>query len=58
MFMNIIQKPTTKKVITTPEFGDMLVRDRLELICKFLHFADNETINSFEGPKKLFKFFL
>jgi hypothetical protein len=29
----------------------------LELICKFLHFANNKTINSFHGPKNLFKIF-
>jgi hypothetical protein len=63
MLMGIIQKPTlrsyftTKRVISTPGFGDIITRDRLELICKFLHFANNEIINSFQGPKKLFKIF-
>jgi hypothetical protein len=28
-----------------------------ETDCKFLHIANNETINSFQGPKKLFKIF-
>jgi hypothetical protein len=30
-------------------------RDRLERIWKFLHFANNETINIFQRSKKLFK---
>jgi hypothetical protein len=63
MLVGIIQKPTlrsystTKRVISTPEFGDTTTRDKLELICKCLVFANNETINSFQGPKKLFKIF-
>jgi hypothetical protein len=63
MLMGIIQKPilrsyfTTKRVNCTPGFGDIITRDRLELICKFLLFANNETINSFQGIKKLFKIF-
>jgi hypothetical protein len=62
MLMGIIQKPTlrsyftTKRVISTPGFGD-ITRERLELICKFLYFTNNETINSFQGLKKLFKMF-
>jgi hypothetical protein len=57
-----IQKPTlrsyftTKRVISTPGFGD-LTKDRLELICKFLHFVNNEAISNFEGPEKLFTIF-
>jgi hypothetical protein len=63
MLMSITQKPTlrsyftTKGVISTPGFGDIVTRDRLELICKFLHFVNNETISSFQGPKKLLKIF-
>jgi hypothetical protein len=61
MLTGIIRKPTlrsyfsTKMVISTPGFGDIITRDGLERICKFLHFADNETINNFQGPKKLFE---
>jgi hypothetical protein len=61
MLMGIIQKPTlrsyftTKRVISTPGFTDVITRDRLELICRFLHFTNNETISTFEGPEKLFK---
>jgi hypothetical protein len=50
MLMGIIQKPslrsyfTTKRVISTPGFREIITRDGLELISKFLHFADNETI--------------
>jgi hypothetical protein len=52
MLMGIMQKPTlrsyftTKRVISAAGFGDIITRDRLELVCKFLHFADNETILS------------
>jgi hypothetical protein len=41
MLMGIVQKPTlrsyftTKRIISTPGFGDIITRDRLELICKF-----------------------
>jgi hypothetical protein len=63
MLMCIVQKPTlrsyftTKRVISTPGFRDVITRDRLELISKFFNFFDNETISNFEGPKKLFKNF-
>jgi hypothetical protein len=63
MLIGIVKKPTlrsyftTKRVISTLGFGDIITRDRLELICKFFHFPNNETINSFQGPKKLFKIF-
>jgi hypothetical protein len=54
MLMGIIQKPTlrsyftTKRVISTPGFGDIITRERLEQICKFLQCANNETIYSFQ----------
>jgi hypothetical protein len=63
MLMGIIQKPTlrlyftTKRVISTSGFGDLITRNRLELISKCLHFANSETISNFEGPKELFKIF-
>jgi hypothetical protein len=59
--MGIIQKPTlrsyftTKRVIFTLGFGDIITRDRLKIIFKFFHFANNETINSLQGPRKVFK---
>jgi hypothetical protein len=34
-----------------------MTRERLEIICKFLHFTDNESNSNFEGPEKLFKIF-
>lgn len=46
-----------KRVIFTPAFGDIITRDRLKLICKFLHFTNSETIDNFQGPKKFFKMF-
>jgi hypothetical protein len=63
MLMEIIQKPTlrsyftTKRVISTPGFRDIITRERLEIICKFLHFTDNESVSNFEGPEKLFQKF-
>jgi hypothetical protein len=63
MLMGIIQKPTfrlyftTKRVISTPGFGDIVTRDRLEQICKCLHFGNNETISNSEGPKNIIRIF-
>jgi hypothetical protein len=37
---------------STLRFGDVMARDRLELICKFLHLANSEAMSSFQGPKK------
>jgi hypothetical protein len=62
MLMGIIQKPTlrsyfsTRRAMSTPGFRDTISRNRLELICKFLHFVD-ETMSTFQGPQKLFKVF-
>jgi hypothetical protein len=58
MFTGIIQKPTSRSYFTTTRaisalgFGDIIMRDRLELIFKFSHFAISETSVIFEGPKK------
>jgi hypothetical protein len=67
MLIGIIQKSTLrsyftkkkkkKRVISTLGFRDIITRETLELICKVLHFADNETISNFEGPQKLYKIF-
>jgi hypothetical protein len=43
-------------MIATPGFRD-ITRERLELLCKFLHFSDNESQNTYQGPPKLFKIF-
>jgi hypothetical protein len=48
---------TTRRIISTLGFGDVTTRDRLQLSCKFLHFADNESFNNFQGPKKFYKIF-
>ncbi|XP_071057565.1 piggyBac transposable element-derived protein 4-like [Onthophagus taurus] len=63
MLMGIIQKPTIrsyfskKDIIGTPIFNKIMTLDRFELITNFLHFVGNDTINAFEGPKKLFKIY-
>jgi hypothetical protein len=62
MLMGIIQKPTfrshftTKRVISTLGW-DIITQERLEIICTFFNFADNETVSNFEGPEKFFKMF-
>jgi hypothetical protein len=38
-------------------FGDSITRERLELPRKFLHFSDNESQTTYQGPPKLFKIF-
>jgi hypothetical protein len=64
MLMGIVQKPTlrsyftTKRLISTPGFRDIMTWDRREITCKFLHFTDNESNSNFGGPEKLFKIFL
>jgi hypothetical protein len=63
LLMGIIQKPTLrsyfsrKRILSTPGFGDIISRDRFELITKFLHFADNANKADYEGPAKLYKIF-
>jgi hypothetical protein len=63
MLMCIIQKPSlqsyfsTKRAIATLCFGDIITRERLELLCKFLHFSDSESQDSYQGPPKLFRIF-
>jgi hypothetical protein len=63
LLMGIIQKPTLrsyfsrKRILSTPGFGDIISRDRFELITKCLHFADNANRAGYEGPVKLYKIF-
>jgi hypothetical protein len=62
MLVGIIQKPTlksyftTKRVISTPGFGDIITRDRLELICKFLLSVKPSTV--FKDQRNFSKFSL
>jgi hypothetical protein len=48
--MDIVQKPTLKlyfsrdAFIETPIFPQALTHDRFELIMKFLHFVENNTV--------------
>jgi hypothetical protein len=63
LLMGIIQKPTLrsyfsrKRILSTPGFGDVISRDRFELIMKFLHFSDNTNKGNYEGPAKLYKIY-
>jgi hypothetical protein len=62
MLMGTIQEPnlrsyfTTERAISTPGFGDIITTHRLELICKFLQLADNETNNKFERQRNFSEF--
>jgi hypothetical protein len=62
MLTGIIQKPTirsyftTKRVISTLGFGDIITQDRLEYV-NFCVLLTNETINNFERPKELVNIF-
>ena len=61
LLMGIVQKPTARsyfskrRVISTPGIADVISRERFELICKFLHFIDNESLPTYRGPPILFK---
>jgi len=50
LLMGIVQKPTARsyfskrRVISTPGFADVISK---ELICKFLHFIDNESLPTY-----------
>jgi len=63
LFMGIVQKPTIRsyfsksRVISTTGFADIISRERFELICKVLHFIDNESIPTYQGPPRLFKIY-
>lgn len=43
--------------ISTPGFAGVISRERFELICKMLHFIDNESLPTYQGPPKLFKIY-
>jgi len=59
--MGIVQKPSVRSYfsksrgISTLGFADVISRERFELICKFLHFIDNESFPTYQGPPRLFK---
>jgi hypothetical protein len=63
MRMGIVQKPTLRSyfsknyILVTPVFGSVISVDRLELICNFMHFSNNESIRTYQGPSKLFKIY-
>lgn len=43
---------STREVLRTPAFGDVMSRDRFMLIMKFLHFTDNEApVDGHPNPK-------
>jgi hypothetical protein len=63
MLIGIMQKHTLRcyyaknLLLFTPYFPKILPLERLELIIRFVHFADNSKQNEYRGPSKLFKIF-
>ena len=63
LLMGIVQKPTArsyfskKRIVSTPGFSEVISRDRFELIVRFLHFVNNDSLQTYDGPPKLFKIF-
>ena len=62
LLMGIVQKPTaksyfSKRVVSTPGFADVISRGRFELICKLLHFIDNENLPTHQEPPILFQIY-
>jgi hypothetical protein len=61
MLMDIVQKPTLKLYFSTNAFIETLIfphtmtSDRFELIMKFLHFVDDNTVDTYTGRNKIFK---
>jgi hypothetical protein len=47
-----------KRILSTPGYGDVMSRDRFQLIMKFLHFADNIKKANYEDPAQFTKYFL
>jgi hypothetical protein len=63
MLTGIVQKPTLRSYYTknrllfTPFFPETLPLERLEVITRVMHFADNSKQNEYQGPPKLFKIY-
>jgi len=63
MLMGIVQKTSLRlyfsrnHLVATPVFGSVISLDRFESICRFLHFTDNTTKDTYEGQQKLFKIY-
>jgi len=51
-----VQKPGVRQYLSrnqlaaTPVFGSVIALDRFEIICRFLHFIDNTSNNTSDGP--------
>jgi hypothetical protein len=63
MLMGIVQKPTMRSyfsknsILATPIFGSVISMDRFESICKFIHFCNNDSKDTYQGPPKIFKIY-
>ena len=65
MLMGIIQKPTPTRrsyfkknyILATPIFGSIISTGRFESICNFMHFNNNDHVETYQGPSKLFKIY-
>ncbi|XP_021932761.1 piggyBac transposable element-derived protein 4-like [Zootermopsis nevadensis] len=63
MLIGIVQKPTLRSyfsknsLLATPVFGSVISMDRFESVCKFIHFTNNDSKDTYQGPPKLFKIY-
>jgi hypothetical protein len=61
MLTGIIQKPTLRtyfvrnQLVAMPIFGTIISLDCFEFTCRFLHFTDKNTIDTYQGPPKVLK---
>jgi len=63
MLMGIIEKPTLcsyfskNYILATPIFGSIISMDRVESICNFMLFNNNDHIGTYQRPSKLIKIY-
>ena len=53
--MGLVQKSTQKSYFSRDAFVGPMKWDRFELIMKFLHFVDNNTVDIYIGTKNVFQ---
>jgi hypothetical protein len=62
LLTGIVQNPTvrsyfSKKITSSPGFASLIIRQRFELICKFLHCREHESLSTYQAPPKVFKIY-
>jgi hypothetical protein len=61
--MEIVQKPTLtsyfskNSVLSKPIYSCVISMDQFESICKSIHFNNNDSKDTYQGPCKLFKIY-